>query len=209
MDEVNPLENYLFETELGVRSGATEVQALQFVGENARTLVRFALPSDASDCELESATLRLWNSSPDETRSVEAVPLGGAWAESTLTWMNQPAVLAGATPVAVPAPSAEGYQEWDVTGHVNAMVEAGVSHGWQIRDANENDVDGSEQSYLSREMPQDPPENTLPQLVLRYAAGQRSSARTADPGSRGDDGLLRPGPHREHQARQRPQRLHG
>ena len=101
---------------------------------------------------------------------MEAVPLGGAWAESTLTWMNQPAVLAGATPVSVAAPSAEGYQEWDVTGHVNAMVEAGVSHGWQIRDANENDVDGSEQSYLSREMPQDPPENTLPQLVLRYAA---------------------------------------
>ena len=140
---------------------------------------------------------------------MEAVPLAGTWAESTADVVQPTRHPGRRTPVVVGAPAAEGYQEWDVTGHVEAMVEAGVSNGWQIRDANENDVDGSEQSYLSRETPQDPPENTLPLLVLRYGADNARSPRSAGRSCRGDDGLVRPGPHREHHARQRPQWLHG
>ena len=170
VDEVNPVENYLFMTELGVRSAATgnpdAIPPEPIVGQNARALFRFALPSDANDCELESATLRLYNSSPTEDRMLEALPISGPWLESTLTWFNQPGTLG--SPVTIP--SREGYQEWNVTSHVLAMLESGVSHGWMIRDDSESELDGGDQAFLSREMPQDPPEQTLPLLVLRYTA---------------------------------------
>lgn len=168
VDEVVPLENYLFETGLNVRSSSVgdPTAGEPVIGQNARALFRFALPTDASGCVLESATLRLYNESPTEGRTLEAVPLSGSWSESTLTWSNQPGPLGGA----VTTSSRIGYQEWDVTSHVLAMLESGVSYGWQIRDAAENDPDGGDQSFISREMPQDPPDMTLPQLVLRYAA---------------------------------------
>jgi parallel beta-helix repeat protein len=170
VDQVNPAENKLFETELTVQSGSTgdptAVPPEPVVGQNARALYRFALPNDAPDCTLESATLRLYNESPTEGRTLEAMPLSGPFKESTLTWSNQPGT--NGSPVATDAH--EGYQEWDVLEHVLAMMESGVSHGWQIRDANENDPEGGDQAFISREMPQDPPPATLPQLVLRYEA---------------------------------------
>jgi CSLREA domain-containing protein len=170
VDEVNPTENYLFETELTVRSASTgdptAVPPEPVIGQNARAMFRFAVLNDAPDCELESATLRLYNSSPTGGRLLEAIPLAGPWLESTLNWMNQPGTLGA--PIA--AAAREGYVEWDVTAHVLGMLESGVNHGWQIRDAAENDPDGGEQAFHSRETPQDPPEQTLPLLVLRYAA---------------------------------------
>ena len=42
------------------------------------------------------------------------------------------------------------------------------NHGWQIRDAVEDEVEGAGQAFHSRETAQDPPVNTLPQLVLRF-----------------------------------------
>jgi parallel beta-helix repeat protein len=51
------------------------------------------------------------------------------------------------------------------------MLDTGVNHGWQIRDSRESDLDNeAEQSFVSRETPQEPPPEpgTLPELVLRY-----------------------------------------
>jgi parallel beta-helix repeat protein len=137
------------------------------VGQNARTLVRFATPT-GGNCELESATLRMYSDSNTEGRVLQAKPLAGPFKESTLTWSSQPGVLAGATPAETEA--GEGYREWNVLDHVNAMIESGVNHGWQIRDKVENDPEGGDQSFASRETPQDPPETTLPELKLRYVA---------------------------------------
>jgi parallel beta-helix repeat protein len=172
VDEVNPVENYLFMTELGVRSSARgnpeAVPPEPIVGENARTLVRFILPNDGGACELESATLRLFNEGPTIGRAIQAIPLAGPWQESSLTWYNQPATLAAAPAVSF---AREGYQEWNVTAHVQAMIEGGANHGWQIRDAHESDLElGGDQGYASRETPQDPPDQSLPMLVLRYTA---------------------------------------
>jgi parallel beta-helix repeat protein len=172
VDEVNPVESYLFDQELEVRSDAegdpTASPPEPVVGRNARTLVRFPVPTDASACRLESATLRLHADGMTEGRTLEAVPLAGPFKESTLTWSSQPDTL-NATPAATSA--GEGYREWDVKAHVEAMLESGVSHGWQIRDASESDlVEGGDQSFASRETPQDPPETTLPELKLRYEA---------------------------------------
>ncbi|HEV2951533.1 MAG TPA: right-handed parallel beta-helix repeat-containing protein, partial [Actinomycetota bacterium] len=42
--------------------------------------------------------------------------------------------------------------------------------GWRVSDAVENNPDGVDQSFASREAPIDPPEMTLPRLILRYDA---------------------------------------
>ena len=129
VDQVVPHENKLFETELSVRSSAsggdpTEVPPEPVIGENARTLYRFALPTDGGGCALESAELRLFNEGPEEGRSLEVVRLASPWKESTLTWSNQPLTTGGA--VATPALSAEGYQEWNVLDHVEQMIQSGA-----------------------------------------------------------------------------------
>ncbi|HEX7255365.1 MAG TPA: right-handed parallel beta-helix repeat-containing protein [Gaiellaceae bacterium] len=169
-DQVNPLENYLFETELDMRSDATDPGAGQpLVPENARAFFRFNIPDDAPDCELESATLRLYSSSHTEGRTLEAVPLEDAWKESTLNWINQPDPYPGAA--AATAESGELYREWDVKDHVDAIRAGDLpSNGWVIRDQNESEPGGGDQTFLSREYPQDPPEVTLPELELRYVA---------------------------------------
>ena len=58
--------------------------------------------------------------------------------------------------------------------------ESGVSHGWQIRDAHENDPEGGDQAFASRELPPDPPEMTLPELVL-LLRGRRGAAPPPPP----------------------------
>lgn len=170
VNEVVPTENYLFYNELSVSSGAIGDPTIgePLIGQNARTFVRFALPNDAPGCTLESATLRLYNGGPTAGRTIEAVPLAGSWLESTVTWVNQPAAAATVSATSTPG---HGYQDWDVKSHVLGMIASGVNHGWQIRDSLESDLEaGGDQSYASRELPQDPPEMTLPILVLRYAA---------------------------------------
>ena len=90
------------------------------------------------------------------------------------------------------------------------MIESGVSHGWQIRDAHENDPDGGDQSFASRETPQDPPEMTLPELKLRYEADTTTpppAPPTLPPGTQPTTVALRPGADREHARRQRPRQL--
>ncbi|WP_162605917.1 right-handed parallel beta-helix repeat-containing protein [Jiangella aurantiaca] len=169
-DQVTPLENYWSMTELEVRSGATDPGNGQpVVPENARAFFRFPLQSDAPDCELVSATLRLYSGSNTEGRTLAAVPLAETWKESTLTWTNQPDPVAGA---AIAQTSAgEGYREFDVKAHVEAIFAGTLpSQGWVIRDGNESDLEGGDQSFLSRETPQDPPEVTLPELELRFEA---------------------------------------
>ena len=80
--------------------------------QNARALVPLRPAHRRAGCELESATLRLYNESPTEGRTLEAVPLAGPWAESTLTWFNQPG---DARRRRGDRRRGEGYQEWDVT----------------------------------------------------------------------------------------------
>ena len=172
VDQVNPTENYVFANELTVRGesvGDPNANPPEpVIGQNARTLVRFDIPSDAPSCRLESATLRLYAESTTAGEVIDVVPLVDTFKESTLTWFNQP----GAAGSAVSAESREhaGYMEWDVTGHVRGMRETGLSYGWRVFDHNENDPEGGDQSFASRELLPDPPESFIPELVLVYEA---------------------------------------
>jgi hypothetical protein len=86
--------------------------------------------------------------------------VAAAWAENTASWSNQPPT----TGAAATTTSGFGYREWNVTSHVQAMLAAGASHGFLVRDA----VEGAdaEQQFHSREKGESPP-----QLVLRFASG--------------------------------------
>ncbi|HEV2951758.1 MAG TPA: DNRLRE domain-containing protein, partial [Actinomycetota bacterium] len=170
-DQVVPLENFWVHTELNVRSGATVPDTGPIAPENARAFFRFGLQSDAPDCELESATLRLYSSSHTEGRTLVAVPLAETWKESTLNWVTQPDPVTGA--VGATTEAGEGYREFDVKAHVEAILAGTLpSHGWVIRDHSENDPEGGDQTFISREQPQDPPEITLPELELRFEAAE-------------------------------------
>ena len=104
---------------------------------------------------------------PDRGPHARGSPAGRAVPREPLTWTNQPAAL---NAPAATTNSGDGYREWDVKAHVEAMIESGVNYGWQIRDAHETDPEGGDQSFASRETPQDPPEITIPELKLRYEA---------------------------------------
>jgi parallel beta-helix repeat protein len=155
VDEGLPLNNFGFFEALLARSAAP--------GQDARALVRFVIPDGLPDCELESATLRLY-SAGDSGRTLEALTVTEAWQENQVTWQNQPATSGAAATTS----SGEGYRAWNVTAQVAAMLGGSPNFGWLIRDAAEEDAAGATQSFRSKEAVSDPP--TPPQLLLRFVA---------------------------------------
>jgi hypothetical protein len=126
-------------------------------GENSRAAVRFALPQAPAGCVVQSATLRLYSdSAPAAPGTLQALRLTSAWGENNIAWGNQPATAGPAAE----APAAMGYVQWNVT----AQVQAGATHGFLIRHAQENDVAGAEEGFFSKEKLESPPE-----LVITYA----------------------------------------
>jgi hypothetical protein len=129
-------------------------------GGSARALVRFALPELPTACQVKSAMLRLYSRSYEPGRTLQAVPLAGAWSESLVTWSNQPGTVGEVAEA--PSPSSAGYAEWSVTSQVLGMY-TGANHGFLVRDRAEGG-DGIEQAFNSREQGFDHP----PQLVITY-----------------------------------------
>lgn len=153
IDESNTVENFGIDESLSVRSRAP--------GEDARTLIRFPLPTDVpSACELTGATLRM-HADGEVGRTLEAVPIGAAWTEMQVTWANQP----GTVGVAATTGSGAGFREWNVTGQVAAMLGGAPNHGFLIRDSVE-EGEGDDSSFASRNTLAEPP--LVPQLVLRF-----------------------------------------
>lgn len=127
----------------------------QSSGDNARALVRFALPAGVPPgCRVESATLRLYAASGTNGRTLHAIPLAANWSESTITWNNQPATMSIAPAV---TSSGSGYRQWNVAAQVQAMTDAGVNYGFLIRDAAKNGS-GAEQQFHSWRKEEYPPE---------------------------------------------------
>jgi parallel beta-helix repeat protein len=129
-------------------------------GDNARALVRFALPAIPSGCQVVDAQLRLYASSYKPGRTLQAFALGGSWTESNVRWNNQPATTGTAATVA--SGNAPGYRQWAVLTQVSAMY-SGANHGFLIRDSVEGGS-GVEQGFHSREKGTDNP----PRLVITF-----------------------------------------
>jgi parallel beta-helix repeat protein len=126
--------------------------------DNARALVRFDLPTDTpADCELTSATLRLYSPSATPGRTLQALPVTSPWGEQDVTWNSRPAT---GGPAAT-ASSGLGYRSWNVTTQVGAMLATLPSHGFLIRDAIEGE--DAAQEFHSKEKLE-----SEPRLVLVY-----------------------------------------
>ncbi len=149
---------------------------------NHRTLIAFTLPPNPAQCEIESATLRLYASASRPNRTLHALLAGSGWAEHEVTWSNQP----DAQGMLVAASSGSGYIEWDVTSLVREMriaPDADVNHGFMIRDAQEGS--DAEQQFHSREDLQLPPElfitfsTTAPETVIDSAPASATTDTSA------------------------------
>jgi len=100
---------------------------------NAMAFVRFDLPVHEPWCVLYAATLRVYNTTPDGTRVIDAVevdPAAPRWSTATLTWGNQPAGTGGA--VGGSKDSTVGQQVWGVTPSVQDQYTHG-NNGFLLR----------------------------------------------------------------------------
>jgi large repetitive protein len=127
---------------------------------NARALVRFNLPATPAGCQVTGVKLRLYASSYNSGRTLQAFQLNGNWTETGVTWSNQAATTG--TAATAPSRSSAGYMEWTVTSQVQSMY-SGSNHGFLIRDATENGS-GNQQSFHNTEKAPDNP----PQLVVTF-----------------------------------------
>jgi hypothetical protein len=135
------------------------LKVMSKAGSNLRALVHFAVPARIPDgCVVQSATLAVYADSASSGRTLQAWQLTGPWNEGTVTWANQPAT----TGTGASSASGTGYRRWNVTTQVQASFDAGVHHGFLIRDAVENQ--DNEHQFHSREKGANPP-----QLVITYA----------------------------------------
>jgi hypothetical protein len=152
IDQNSPENNFGTDSILKVQSKS---------GNNYRALIRFALPSTPEGCVVQSAALRLYSTSSNEGRTLQAWQVDGtlAWVETEINWTNQPLTIG----LPVTTLSASGYIQWDVTTLVQAMY-VSTNNGFLIRDEFE-DVDSFEQQFHSREKGE-----TMPELVITFAA---------------------------------------
>jgi len=153
VDQAAPTTNYGSDTLLKVRA-ETLLPLLTLLDTNARTLVRFTLPTVPDLCSVTEAKLRLYASTSASGRTLDAFRAGAAWTEGTVTWNTQPATAGTAATTS----SASGWREWTVTSHVTTMY-SGSNNGFVVRDSAESPVLQSyEQRFNSRTNATDQPE---------------------------------------------------
>ena len=149
-DQDNASSNFGTSTIMKVRAQLTVLG----IGGNSRALVRFTLPAIPDLCTVTGATLRLFASSSDSGRTLEAVRVNAAWTEGGVNWNNKPAT----TGTAVSVSSGSGYRSWAVTSMVTAMY-SGTNNGFLVRDDAESPLLGApEQRFNTREAASNPPE---------------------------------------------------
>lgn len=156
VDEQSASSNFGSAALLKVRA---QISVLGLVGD-ARTLVKFTLPTIPDLCTATQAKLRLNAATASgSTRTLEAFRVNAAWAENTVTWNTMPAT----TGTAVTAASGSGWREWTVTSQVAAMY-AGANHGFLVKDSAVLSLLGTFlQEFNSREAASNQPE-----LVITY-----------------------------------------
>jgi hypothetical protein len=121
------------------------------VGQVRRSLLKFTMPPAPAGCEVSSATLRLYNDDPRSARVVHVHQISPAagWSQSTVTWLDQPAITGSAA--SSTAGAAVGWQEWTVTGIVGAIYGSSANNGVMLRDAAENETDDGNR-YASQDL---------------------------------------------------------
>ena len=134
IDQYSPTANY---------GSLTLVKVRNNVGHSSSQLsldplLAFDISSIPPGATVTSATMYLYyyvyaDNNP-AGRTLTCYMLTSSWAESTVTWNNQPTRSATMTSQAI-VPAAYGWMSWDVTGDVQDFVDGSeTNYGWIIRD---------------------------------------------------------------------------
>jgi hypothetical protein len=121
---------------------ATTMNVRSSLSANMRAFVQFSLASCSipANALITVGELKLFmNSPPTASRTYEAHRVTASWAETTVTWTNQPAVAASATASVATGTTSSVTLKWNVTSDVQAFVDTTASNfGWRIKDQTED-----------------------------------------------------------------------
>jgi len=121
---------------------------------NRRTFVQLNLGSCAipADSLIMTASLKLFMvAAPTASRTYEARLVSASWAETGITWTNQPAVSGSTTSSVTTGTTANVTLAWTVTADVQAFVDGTANNGWRISDQTENSVTAVTGQFRSAE----------------------------------------------------------
>lgn len=149
-------------------NGSTTVVRVRSSGNNRRAFVHFdvvgscALPAGA---QVVNATVSLFmTSAPAASRTYELRRATASWAESSVTWNNQPSVTGVSSTVSTGTLD-NVRLSWDVTTDVQAFVGGTTNDGWRVSDAAENSGTAYATVFASQE---NGTASRRPQLTVRY-----------------------------------------
>jgi hypothetical protein len=149
VDESSPSSEDGGSADLFVRSKGT--------AEDRRLLVGFPLPSLPSGCQVASATLRLYSTQNQGTRTIQVYRAAAGWTENGVNWSNQPSMAGspGATG------NQSGWNGWSVTALVQSMY-SGNNYGFILKDSAESSGVDFEQKYDGRS------NTNKPELIVTF-----------------------------------------
>ncbi|MDP2953077.1 MAG: DNRLRE domain-containing protein, partial [Chloroflexota bacterium] len=154
-----------------IYGGATEVDVRSTTTgnpeTNQRTFLQFSTAGVPPTATVVSATLRLYMfGAPAATGNYDAHRATATWAESTITWANQPAVAASASATTATGTTANVWLGWTVTSDTQGFVNGSLAnYGWRLKDQVESSATDRLARFYSKEqtgVTQDP------QLVVAY-----------------------------------------
>lgn len=140
-------DSYVDEALAGLNFGTSANSLVQsLLNGNKRTLIGFELPAIPDRCQLTGATLRLYATGVNTSRTIDVLRANAPWTEGGVTWNTRPA----GTGSAVSAAATNAWVSWNVKDHVSAMY-AGANNGFVVRDSAEGATLAKLQTYASRE----------------------------------------------------------
>ncbi len=162
VDQNAPSGNAGSDTDLKVRSTTSGSP-----DRNHRAFVQFSLASIPSGATIQSASLQLYlYDAPGASRTYDVHRVTASWAESAITWSNQPAVAGSATTTTATGTSDNVTLSWSVTADVQAFVNGSqTNNGWRIKDQTESGSSDREGRFRSKEYGTSA---QRPQLVVTY-----------------------------------------
>jgi hypothetical protein len=136
---------------------------------NKRSFVRFDTTACASfsSADVKSARLELYlATAPAASRTYTVHRVTASWAETSLTWNNQPGVAGSASDSVATGTTNGDVLTWSVTADVQGFVNGTFTNqGWRIADSAEGAVLAREGLFASREAGT---ATQRPRLVVTY-----------------------------------------
>ncbi|HZC28263.1 MAG TPA: DNRLRE domain-containing protein, partial [Gaiellaceae bacterium] len=125
------------------------------LGTNKRSFVKFDLSSCSipASAQIVSSTLNLYlSTAPTAARTYDAYRVTASWAETSLTWNNQPSVAASATSSIGTGTTSGTTLSWNVASDVQSFVSgSATNNGWLIRDSSESSSTTRRGTFATRE----------------------------------------------------------